>query len=94
MAQGKTKSTDSFARQQAQEIVQRQREAQEAQARIEALKTVAAPRFKRLNTAIVMSFVWMLLIAALGGAVAWYWNDIIGFVADFMSPQPVKPSAK
>jgi hypothetical protein len=86
MAQGDTKNSTSFAREKAREIVQRQRESQEALARIEALKSVATPRFKRLNSAITMSFVWLVLIAMLGGAIAWYWADIITVLSGLLSP--------
>ena len=85
MAQGDTKISTSFAREKAREIVQRQRESQETLARIEALKSVATPRFKRLNRAITMSFVWLVLIGMLGGAIAWYWSEIITFAGELLT---------
>ena len=45
-------------------------------------------RFKRLNRTIVMSFVWIIVLCVAFGAIGWYWNDVVDWIAALFTPSP------
>ena len=73
-----TKRHEGLARTKAREAVEReaaQRELNEKLRRIEILRNFSQQQFSRLNRSITISLVWIVVIAGLGFAAAWYAQD-------------------
>ncbi len=79
MSQAQVKRPDEgLARRNAREAVEReaaQRELQEKLRRIVILRNFSRQQFTRLNRSITLSAFWILVIAGLLFAVAWYGQD-------------------
>lgn len=75
----KTKRAEGHARAQAREVIQReaqQRELQAKQRQIEVLRNFATAQFNRLNRSIMSSLVWMIVLAGIFLAAGWYAEDV------------------
>jgi len=79
------KPTEGLARRSAREAVAReaaQRELQEKLRRIEILRDFSRQQFNRLNRSIALSAFWVLVIAGLTFATAWYGQDAFLWAVD------------
>ena len=75
----KTKRPEGHARAQAREVIQReaqQRELQAKQRQIEVLRNFATAQFNKLNRSIVSSLIWMIVLGCLFLAAGWYAQDV------------------
>lgn len=81
----KTKRPEGHARAQARELVQReaqQRELQAKQRQIEVLRNFATVQFNKLNSSIMSSLVWMIVLAGLFFAAGWYAPDVFNWAME------------
>ena len=75
----KTKRPEGHARRQARGVVQReaqQRDLQAKQRQIEVLRNFATGQFKKLNSSIMTSLIWMIVLGCLFLAVGWFAQDV------------------
>ena len=81
----KSKHPEGHARSQAREVVQReseQRELQAKQRQIDVLSKFATTQFNKLNSSIMSSLIWLIVLGCLFLAIGWFAQDAFHWAVD------------